>query len=203
MSFFGSQILSKRFQAAIFFDLVMQEGMLSTPYHRIYFADKPNYYIGTASDIPIYTTPANIHVYQLADDIERMPKIRYKLPLGLRMNYYINEMLVVRSYYRYYIDDWGFKAHTVDFDLPVKLSQAFTLTPSLRYYTQNQVDYFAPFETHLSTEKYYTSDYDLSQFTANQYSLAVNYTDIFTSFKIAGLGLKDLNLKFSHYNRSD
>ena len=31
MSFFGSQILSKRFQAAIFFDLVMQEGMLSTP----------------------------------------------------------------------------------------------------------------------------------------------------------------------------
>jgi hypothetical protein len=87
------------------------------------------------------------------------------------MNYYINEMLVVRSYYR--------------------------------YYTQNQVDYFAPFETHLSTEKYYTSDYYLSQFTANQYSLAVNYTDIFTSFKIAGLGLKDLNLKFSHYNRSD
>jgi hypothetical protein len=80
MSFFGSQILSKRFQAAIFFDLVMQEGMLSTPYHRIYFADKPNYYIGTATDIPYYSTPANLHVYQLADDIERKPKIRYKLP---------------------------------------------------------------------------------------------------------------------------
>jgi len=203
MSFFASQILSKRLQMALFFDLVMQEGMLSTPYQRMYFVDKLNYYIGTASDIPNYTTRANTHVYQLADDIERMPTIRYKLPVGLRLNYYISELLVLRSYYRYYIDDWGLKAHTANFDLPVRLSQAFSVTPSFRFYSQNQVDYFAPFETHLSTEKYYTSDYDLSKFTSTQYSIALNYTDIFTSFKIGHLGLKDINLKFSQYNRSD
>lgn len=203
MSLFVSQILSEKFQGALFFDLVMQEGMLSTPYQRMYFADKQNYYIGSAVDIANYTTPANQHVYQLADDIERMPSIRYKLPLGVRLNYYLNEMFVLRSYYRYYIDNWGLKANTFDFNLPFRLSQSVAFTPSFRYYIQNQVDYFGPFETHLSSEKYYTSDYDLSKFTSKQVSMAFDYTDIFTSLKIGPLCFKNLNLKFSHYTRSD
>ncbi len=203
LSFYVSQILSKRFQAALFFDLVEQQGMLSTPYHRIYFVDKPNYYIGNVSDIAHYTSPANTGVYQLADAIETLPSTRFKVPLGVRMNYYINEMFVLRSYYRFYYDNWGLKAHTVNLDLPVKLSRTFTLTPSYRFYSQNQVDYFAPYETHLSSERYYTSDYDLSKFVSRQYSLALNYTQIFTQFKIKALGLKNINLKYSHYERTD
>lgn len=69
-----------------------------------------------------------------------------------------------------------------ELDLPVKLSQTFTLTPSYRFYSQNQVDYFAPYETHLSTERYYTSDYDLSKFVTRQYSLALIYNQIFPDF---------------------
>ena len=203
MSFYTSQIISKRFQAALFFDLVLQQGMLSTPYHRIYFADKPNYYIGVASDISHYTSPANTGVYQLSDAIETLPNARFKIPLGIRMNYFINERFVLRSYYRYYYDDWGLQAHTLNLDLPVKLSQAFTLTPSIRYYSQNQVKYFGPYETHFSTEKYFTSDYDLSKFISKQYSLALNYTDIFTRFKIVALGLKSVNLRVSHFERTD
>ena len=203
LSFFASQILSKRLQVALFFDLVMQEGMLSTPYQRMYFADKPNYYIGGASNIPYYTTPINTKVYQLADDIERLPGTRYKLPVGVRANYYINEMFVLRSYYRYYIDDWGLKAHTVNFDLPVKLNENFSVTPSYRFYMQNQISYFGPYETHLSTEQYYTSDYDLSKFTSNQYSIALNYTDILNKVHIFGLGFKNFNIKYSLYDRSD
>lgn len=203
LSIFFSQIITQKLQLALFFDVVSQQGSLSTPYHRIYFADKANYYIGYASFIPYYTSPDNKVVYQLADDIERLPSSRLKFPGGLRLNYYLNETFVLRSYYRYYIDDWGLKAHTVNLDLPVKLSQSFSITPSFRYYSQNQVDYFAPFETHLSTEKYYTSDYDLAKFTSKQYSLALNYTDIFTGFKISKMGFKNINLKYSHYSRSD
>lgn len=203
LSLFLSQIITQKLQMALFFDVVSQQGSLSTPYHRIYFADKPNYYIGYASYIPYYTSPDNKVVYQLADEIERLPSSRLKFPAGVRLNYYLNETFVLRSYYRYYIDDWGLKAHTVNFDLPIKLSQSFSLTPSYRYYSQNQVDYFAPFDTHLSTEKYYTSDYDLAKFTSNQYSIAMNYTDIFTGLKISKMGFKNLNLKYSHYSRSD
>lgn len=203
LSLFFSQIVTQKLQLALFFDIVSQQGSLSTPYHRIYFADKPNYYIGYASYIPYYTSPDNKVVYQLADDIERLPTSRLKFPGGIRLNYYLNETFVLRSYYRYYTDDWGLKAHTMNFDLPIKLSQSFSMTPSFRFYSQNQVDYFAPFETHLSTEKYYTSDYDLAKFTSKQYSIALNYTDIFTGFKISKMGFKNFNLKYSHYSRSD
>jgi hypothetical protein len=51
----------------------------------------------------------------------------------------------------------------------------------------------------LSTEKYYTSDYDLSKFTSNQYGLGFTYTDIFTRAKIFVLGLKSIDLRLNHY----
>lgn len=203
LSFFASQIITQKLQLALFFDLVRQTGMLSTPYQRVYFADKPNYYIGDISDIPYYTQPINHGVYQLADNIEKLPGTRFKVPLGIRGSYYINEWFVLRGYYRFYADDWGLKAHTLNLDLPLRFSQAFSLTPSYRFYVQNQVDYFAPYEAHLSTEQYFTSDYDLSRFTSNQYSLALNLTDIYTRFRMLSFGFKNANIKFSHYTRSD
>jgi hypothetical protein len=56
---------------------------------------------------------------------------------------------------------------------------------------------------HLSTEEYYTSDYDLSTFVANQYGGGISYTDIFTSAKIWKFGIKNIDLRFNHYDRND
>lgn len=198
-----SQVLTKKTQFSIFFDLVQQEGKLSSPYHRIYFADKPDYYFGNPSFIPNYENTSNAGVYRLADAIEKLPSSRFKLPIGLRWNYYINETFVVRTYYRYYTDNWDITAHTASIEVPIKLTDKFTLSPMYRYYTQTQSKYFAAFEKHLSTEEFYTSDYDLSSFNANQYGLGVSYTDIFTSSKIWKFGLKNIDFRFNHYDRSD
>jgi len=203
LSFSFSQILTKKLQASLFFDVLQQEGMLSTPYHRIYFADKPNYYIGQTQYIPVYETAENIGVYRLADDVERLPSTRFKIPIGIRFNYYVNETLKVRTYYRYYSDDWGITAHTANIEVPFKLSDQFTVYPMYRYYTQTASKYFAPFETHLSTEKYYTSDYDLSKFSSNQYGLGASYVDIFTKAHIWKFGLKNIDFRYNHYSRSD
>lgn len=203
LSFSFSQILGKRLEASLFFDLILQKGLLSTPYHRIYFSDKDNYYIGNASDIQRYTSRSNTGVYHLSDDIERMPHSRFKAPIGGRLNYYMNEFLVLRTYYRYYLDDWGMDAHTFDVELPFKLTRQFTLTPNYRYYTQTEADYFAPYEQHLSTEQHYTSDYDLSTFDAHQLGVGLSYTDIFGRVKIYKLGMKNIWVKFSNYSRSN
>ena len=116
--------------------------------------------------------------------INSLPETRFKIPVGSRLNYYLNERVTIRSYYRYYWDDWGVTSHTASIEIPVKLSDKFTVFPSYRYYIQGKAKYFAPFETHLSTEKYYTSDYDLSTFNANQFGFGIGYTDIFTNAKI-------------------
>jgi len=202
VSFSLSQILSKKSQISLFFDLVQQNGWLANPMQRVYFSDRDNYYIGNASSISNYTSPTNTDVFQLADDIERLPDSRFKIPVGFRFNQYINEVVTLRTYYRYYYDDWGIQSSTAEIELPIKISDTFTLYPSFRHYTQTAADYFAPFEQHISTEEFYTSDYDLSEFNSNQIGFGFSYTDIFTKRKIWKLGLKSIDVKFNSYKRN-
>ena len=197
-----SQIISKNAQFSIFVDLIQQEGWLANPMQRVYFTDRENYYIGNPASIPIYTSKNNTDVFQLADDIERLPSTRTKYPIGARFNYYINQFLVIRTYYRYYYDNWGINSHTLSLELPIKIGSRFTVYPSYRYYTQTAADYFFSFQTALSTNQFYTSDNDLSAFNSNQYGIGVSYTDIFAGFHIGKLGLKNIDFKYNYYARN-
>ena len=183
-----SQVVTKKIQGSFFLDVLYQNGLLSTPYQRVYFADKGDFFINE---------------FQLADDIERLPDSRFKLPIGTRWNFYLNEKLTLRTYYRYYFDNWDIKSHTLNVELPYKLTEKFTVIPMYRYYSQQKSKYFAPYEGHVSTDEYYTSDYDLSNFNAHQYGIGVSYTDIFTNAKIWKFGLKNIDLRFNHYDRND
>lgn len=202
-SFSFSQIISKKAQISIFFDVLTQDGLLSTPYQRIYFSDKANFYIGDTQYIAAYETTKNKGVYRLADDIERLPSTRFKLPIGMRFNYYINEFLKIRTYYRYYSDDWGITAHTANIEVPIKLTEKIALLPMYRHYSQLQSKYFAPFESHLSTETFYSSDYDLSAFKSNQFGIGISYLDIFHETKFLSLGLKNVDFRYNYYKRND
>lgn len=181
-----SQVISKNFQGNLSLDLVSQQGLLSTPFHRIYFRDKLDIFVED---------------FHLADDIERLPSSRFKAAAGGRFHYYLNEMVVIRTYYRYYKDDWGINSHTASIEIPIKLGDKFTVYPSYRYYNQTSADYFNKYNEALSTDKFYTSDYDLSSFSANQFGMGINYTDIFTRFRLWRMGLKSIDLKVNHYKR--
>jgi len=181
-----SQILSRRMQGVLMADYVIQDGLLSTPFQRVYFKDVDNTYIND---------------FHLAEGIEMMPGNRTKIAVGGRLNYYINEYLVLRTYLRYYSDDWGISSQTASIEIPIKAFNRITLYPSYRYYFQTAADYFLPYDQHLSTDAYYTSDYDLSEYTASQFSFGISYTDIFTKCHIGKYGVKNINLKISYYER--
>lgn len=183
-----SQILSKRLQGSIFLDAVFQNGLLSTPFQRVYFADTNDFFIED---------------FQLADDVERLPGNRFKLPIGGRLNYFLNDTFIIRTYYRFYMDDWGITSHTASIELPFKITNSFTIYPTYRFYSQTAADYFNEKEVALSTQNFYTSDYDLSEFNAHQYGLGLRYKDIFTNAKLLTFGLKTIDLRFSNYSRSD
>ena len=201
-SFSFSQILSRNTQLSLFIDVIQQSGWLANPMQRVYFKDKANYYVGNPDNISAYTTPGETNIFMLADDIERLPDTRLKLPVGARLNHYFNEWLTLRTYYRFYSDDWGITSHTIQVEAPIKFGQYFTLIPSYRNYSQTAADYFAPFDEHLSTSEFYTSDYDLSKFTTKQYGIGLRYTDLLTEKKLWKLGIKQINIKFSMYERS-
>ncbi|MCI2228962.1 DUF3570 domain-containing protein [Polaribacter sp. MSW13] len=181
-----SQILHKNLQGSLALDFVQQEGLLSTPFQRVYFSD---------------VTDSFIDNFQLADAVERLPDSRFKVAVGGRLNWYLNETIAVRTFYRYYFDDWGINSHTASIELPIKITDKFTLYPSYRFYNQTAADYFKPYESALSTDEFYTSDYDLSEYSANQIGFGVSYTDIFAKAHIWKLGLKSIDLKFYQYDR--
>ena len=202
-SFLFSQILNKNSQLSLFVDFIKQEGWLANPLQRVYFSDVNDFYIGNPESIALYDSRQNKDVFHLADDIERLPKTRTKIPLGVRFNYYLNENLTIRSFYRFYTDDWGINSHTFNLEFPVKVLNHFTFYPSYRFYAQTKAKYFQPYNKHLSTSEFYTSDYDLSKFRSNQFGFGFKYTDIFTKLRLWSLGLKSIDLNYGHYSRDN
>lgn len=154
---FLSQVLNSRLQIGVSAEIIYMSGLLSTPFHRVYFADKEDFEM----------------------DIERLPSSRLKIPFGVRLNYFPLDFLILRSYYRYYTDDFGITAHTFEFETPLKINSSFTVSPFYRYHTQTASKYFAPKNVHLSSETYYTSDYDLSGLDAHKYGVGFKYYPTF------------------------
>ncbi len=187
LGFGFSQILSKKLQGSLSVDVIRQDGLLSTPFQRVQFAD---------------VADRVVQQFTLGDDVERLPDTRFKIAAGGRLHYYLNEIVAIRTFYRYYTDDWGINSHTANIEVPIKITDKFTLYPSYRFYTQTAADYFAPFNQHLSTQQLYTSDYDLSDFNANQYGFGISYTDIFAKFHIWKFGLKNIDFRFRQYERN-
>lgn len=189
-----SQVLTKRLQISLIADVIKQDGLLSSNYQRVYFKDKN-----------IFT----VNNFNLAHDIERLPNTRTKHPFGARLNYYVNDYVILRTFYRHYTDNWGVSADSYDVQVPIKLSESFTIFPMYRYHTQQQAKYFAPYRAHLSTETFYTSDYDLSTFNSSQYGLGFTIAPPLGIFKLdtskegQKIRFKSFDLRYNYYSRSD
>jgi hypothetical protein len=171
------QTINTKIQFALFPGLVYQKGLLSTPYHRVYFNDS--------------TT----------ERVENLPRERWKFPIGAQLNIFAGRNVIIRSYYRYYHDNFGINSHTLQFEVPVKINPALTLSPMVRLYIQTASHYFRPYKQHDTTEKYYTSDYDLSGFKSFKTGLTIRYAPQ------APIGHRyffdALSLRYSYYHRSD
>jgi hypothetical protein len=68
--------------------------------------------------------------------------------------------------YRFYYDDWNIDAHTFEVSWYQMLWQSFRIIPSVRYYTQSQADFYAPYYQNEKSNGLYSSDYRLSPFGA-------------------------------------
>ena len=174
-----SQVVNQRLQVSILTDIGYQTGLLGTAYQRVYLGDNGN------------------NAYS-----EKLPDNRFKLPVGLRANYFLGDKFILRSFYRFYTDSWNLTAHTAELEIPYKITPFVSVAPFYRFYSQSGVDYFKPYKEHLLSDnsEFYTSDYDLSKFTSHLFGLN------FRMVSANGLmGVKKLNvveLRYSYYNRS-
>lgn len=176
-----SQVLNKRLQMSLSAELIFMDGLLSTPFHRVYFFD------------------------QEGPSIEKLPSTRLKIPMSIRVNYFAHEKFVVRTYYRYYTDDFGVNGHTANLEIPIKITDSFSAAPFYRYHKQQGSDYFAPYAKHSASEEFYTSDFDLSTLSSKKYGLAFGYSPLYGISKASILSksitFKSIELRLAYYQR--
>lgn len=170
-----SQIINSRLQVMFLVDGVAQNGYLSLPFHRVYF--------NTGKDT-----------------IEHLPSSRFKLPIGVRLNYFLGDNVILRSYYRRYMDSWGIKSNTAGLETVIKITPFFSVSPFYRYYDQTAAKYFAPYEAHNPTDEYYTSNYEYAQFHANFYGVGFRVAPPKGVF--GWQNLHDLELRYGHYSQT-
>lgn len=169
-----SQVINKSAQFSLLLDIVKQDGWLGLPFHRVFFTN------GTEA-------------------IENLPHSRLKIPIGARFNYFIGDDIIVRTYYRFYTDDWGLVSHTASIELPYKLTPFFSISPFYRFYTQTATNYFAPMGMHSASETFFTSNYSSSAFNSNYFGLGVRTAP---PGGINQTYLAALELRYGHYAQS-
>lgn len=82
--------------------------------------------------------------YRLASrPAEEVPEQRVRPAIGLRWLYYLDAIdSSVRADYRFYFDDWGIVAHTLELELEHPLSELWTIAAVSRGYTQTKASFY-------------------------------------------------------------
>lgn len=148
-----TQILNMRNTLGIFPEISYQKGLLSTPFHRMYFSD------GTLA-------------------VENLPNERLKGALAIKLNSFVGDKIVLKNNIEGYKDNFGIKSFALENETAIKINQTFTVMPNIRFYSQTASNYFAAYKIHKSEEQFYTSDYDLSQFQTYSLGVGVRYSPL-------------------------
>ena len=203
--------INKKLQASLTYEAILQRGLLSTPFHMVKFA-------------PVAGEPENIELNKTfyehdllnwifnssAVNIEHLPDSRLKHAIAGRVAWYPLDWLILRGFYRYYTDDFGIMANTFSLEFPIKPSRFFSLYPFYRYHIQTGSKYFDGPGLHDRNEKYFTSDYDLSEFEDHKAGMGLKISPPFgiihrDNFPMRNRtsAFKSIEIRVAKYWRSD
>jgi len=107
--------------------------------------------------------------------VEDRPRSRTRHSLNVLSKWHLTEDVIEASY-RYYRDDWGLRAHTLDAKYRFQLAGGSYVEPHARYYRQNAADFYRTWltegvdydsATSQSVLAHASADTRLAAFTAN------------------------------------
>jgi len=171
-----SQIVDKRNVIGLLGAISFQDGLLATPFHRIYFSD------GTLA-------------------VEQFPKKRIKGSIGFKWNRFIKGNFILKNSISGYADDFDILGFAFENETALKLNPKWTVFSNLRYYQQSASKYFAPYLEHDSNDRFYTSDYDLSKFNSFKIGFGAKFSPF--SYSSDSKRFDTATLSYNYYNRSN
>jgi hypothetical protein len=181
-----SQVINKRLQASVSSGFIYQTGLLNTPFHRVYFENE---------DQPT---------------VERLPDKKLRIPMSVRIHYFLGDRIIFRTFYRYYWDTFDVVAQTISLEMPIKITNFIVIQPFYRFHWQQGSKYFAPYKVHQPEEEFYSSDNDLSTFSSYFVGAGFKYSPALGigTFKAKNDGgrslvFREVQLRGGSYRRSD
>jgi len=136
-----SQVLRRNIAAQSTLTYQLGHGYLSDPYKQALVAGEP-----------------------LADS---RPGLRHQIAWLSRYRHHFSSVNgSFHANYQFYWDDWKITAHTFELAWYQSLFESFRLIPSVRYYSQGQAGFYAPYYTQARADGLYSSDYRLSPYGA-------------------------------------
>ncbi len=164
-----SQILSKNTLLQLSAGYTAQRGYLTNPYKFVYIRGEvtPEEYYNLLEETQLddgdWAKYTDLEVVGVDIFREVRPESRDQWFIATQLNQYIPALdASIHLNYRYYKDSWDIKSHTFEFNWYQTLPLGITVTPHVRYYSQSQADFFAPYFLAPRADGHYSSDYRLS-----------------------------------------
>ncbi|MBK8815694.1 MAG: DUF3570 domain-containing protein [Methylococcaceae bacterium] len=146
-----TQVVDKNVLLSADLSYTRSTGYMGNPYKgtAIAFID-PDRQLGAPKD------GYNSTVFTL---LEQRPEERNQWNLGGRYVQYIEPLDAALHFdYRFSADDWGIQSHSFEADWVQPLGAGWTVTPRIRYYSQDAADFYAPWL--VSNQAYYKNILD-------------------------------------------
>lgn len=169
-------ILNRRNILGLFSSLIYQRGLLSTPFHRIYF---DNNEVG----------------------LERLPNERTKLSIAAKLNTYIREKWITKHSFQTYFDDFGIRSFQLEHESIYKWNLYYSWIVKVRLYTQSESLYFNENRKHDILSEFHTSDFDLSSFSSLQLTGGLKFIPYWKWGK--SFYTDAIQLTYAYYIRTD
>lgn len=89
-------------------------------------------------------------------------------------HYFSNLRAALHLDYRYHEDDWDVVSHTAEAAWYQNIGEGWQVTPSVRFYSQSQAYFYAPFYAQARSDGFASSDYRLSPYGALSFKFKVS-----------------------------
>jgi hypothetical protein len=97
--------------------------------------------------------------------LEQLPHLRHRHAFVGRIAQVLPWKAIVKGFYRFYVDNWGILAHTIEAQLYQRFGRHFYLRASYRYHVQTAASFFS-LSAPAADGALRTADSDLAEFTA-------------------------------------
>jgi len=172
-----AQVLTKKTILSLTYDIITDEGFLNNPYRQVRYLDS-----GSASG---YSFQA-----------ENYPRTRTSNAASFNLRYHLPYRAAAFIGYRFFTDSWGIKADTIEIGYTHPLKDNWMFDTSIRYYTQNQADFYSDLFPFKDAQNYLARDKELSNLTDYSFNIGVSYA--LNSDNLSLFEKVSANLYFSH-----